>query len=1687
LGGSLCLLLLPLLGWSQVVISQLYGNGGNSGAVYKNDFVELYNRGTASVPLAGYAIQYASATGTTYGSNKLALTGSIAAGGYYLIQLGAGSGGTTALPTPDVTGSINMSGSAGKLALTSSTTSITSAADASVVDFVGFGTTANEKEGSSPAPAVSANTQAQARLGSGSTDTNQNGADFVVQLANPRNSASPVVTTTAPTGPGTTTATAGGTVLLAGTPALTGRGVVVGTAISPRLGGTGVLTFADGAATTGAYATSLTGLTAGTAYYATAYATNAAGTSYGNDLAFSTTAAGSSITTGTPTGTPVCATAAATITVPFTSNGTFTGTYSVQLSDASGSFAAPTALATTGTASPLTATIAAGTASGTGYKVRVVNDNPTTTGTANATAFTIVSNPTVTIAPGTGQTIAQGASLSFTGTETPAATSRQWLYGTASGSYGTATGITTTTYTFTPSAAGTYYVVLRSVFAGCGAVTSAETQVTVTAPQPLLTASPTTLSGFAAAQGAASAAQAYTLAGTNLPAGGSVQVSLPASSGYEVSADNTTFGPTASLSYAGTALPTGSSAPKVYVRLAATTAVGAYNGVAVTNTVFDNASAATTTAATVTVSGDVTTAPTITTTAVAPALLVPGSSVTVSYSTAGVFGAGNVFSAELSTAAGTFPGTTLATTASAAGSLTATLPTNAAAGSSYAIRVNASSPATTGAASAAFAITAGVFEPFEAASTGTSYVSPAAAFAFSSGSWTLFQALTGSSGSEAYRGTQSIRVRGGGYAQYSKANGVGVVSLYAATYGSDTNVSFALSYSTDGGTTFTAVPGTPAAGALPAYGATHSFTTGPYSYTLNVTGSVLLRIANTNATVAAGTRINFDDVTITDYVNTAPTLKATPTTLAISATTGQVATGTYTLSGQNLPAGTTVAIASPDPSLLVSVDGGATYAATATSSAATASGDLSQVVSVQFTAPATGGTTTATLTNDVASLGLAAPVTVTATAVPIVTYTWTGATSTSWSEPTNWTPTRTTTTGNDILVFDGQATATPTVTTDFASPQTIGQLQFSNGVSATFRNPDNRVLTISNLATGPDLTLAAGTTLTVFNPAASTTATGLTLQLATGATASIGGTLVFDAATASTTGTGAHRLLGSGAANSIEFGSGSVFSARANFAGSAFGTATALANNVVFRNGARYEQLGGSNPFALTQPASITVLEPASTYVYGVAGTVPPSLSGRTFGNLEYNVGNGNANASTVANAVTIAGNLVITTGDVGLNLTGGVNLQGNVLVNGGSSLTFAPGSGATVQLNGTTAQTFGGTAPAGALTFGPNATLQLNNAAGLVLARSLTLSRLTLTSGLLSTDAVNLLTLTSGATLLPATPTAASFVNGPLARATAAGAGTTLFPIGRNGAYRPLTLAAATQAVATTYTAVQTTGGPADQTLLAPLARISSIRYFSLTPSPAPAQGGFSGTIQLSFGADDAVNTPAAPSFVVAKSDGSGWSSIGRSANTSSTLTSDSFTDFSDFILASTDANAAVNPLPVALTSFGASRASAGVQLRWTTASELHSAYFEVERSLDGVAFTAVARVAAAGSAALPRTYTAADATAPLAVLYYRLRQVDQDGTAAYSPTLTVATSPAAAATGLELALSPNPAHESLSFSTGQPTAYTVRTALGQAVLQGTTAGGASTVPVAGLPAGVYFFELHTSAGRVVRRFVKD
>jgi len=194
---TLLFVLCSMLSYSQsttVVISQFYGAGGNTGAVYNADYVELHNVSGSSVSLSGFTIQYGSSavSGTWSGVAPLPAV-SIPAGGYYLIQMSNPGVNGVALPAVDYVAnpSIAMAAANGRVALVNGLTALSGCpATGSYIDFAGYGT-ATCFEGSAATPALSA-TLAAFRNNNGCTDTDNNGADFTVAAPAPRNSGTPV-------------------------------------------------------------------------------------------------------------------------------------------------------------------------------------------------------------------------------------------------------------------------------------------------------------------------------------------------------------------------------------------------------------------------------------------------------------------------------------------------------------------------------------------------------------------------------------------------------------------------------------------------------------------------------------------------------------------------------------------------------------------------------------------------------------------------------------------------------------------------------------------------------------------------------------------------------------------------------------------------------------------------------------------------------------------------------------------------------------------------------------------------------------------------------------------------------------------------------------------------------------------------------------------------------------------------------------------------------------------------------------------------------------------------------------------------------------------------------------------------------------------------------------------------------
>jgi 5'-nucleotidase len=186
-------------GTSPIVISEAYLSGGSAGAAYKNKFVELYNSSDAPVSLAGWSLQYRSASATTAPTGVAALSGSIPAKGHYLVQGGSNNGGAAGadLPAPDVVATdINPSGTTGTIILAKQPTAVALGTGslvepAGVADLLGYG--ASNTFETQPAQAPAGNTDVKSFNRAAGADSNSNAADFSLSA------------TITPTGSGSTT------------------------------------------------------------------------------------------------------------------------------------------------------------------------------------------------------------------------------------------------------------------------------------------------------------------------------------------------------------------------------------------------------------------------------------------------------------------------------------------------------------------------------------------------------------------------------------------------------------------------------------------------------------------------------------------------------------------------------------------------------------------------------------------------------------------------------------------------------------------------------------------------------------------------------------------------------------------------------------------------------------------------------------------------------------------------------------------------------------------------------------------------------------------------------------------------------------------------------------------------------------------------------------------------------------------------------------------------------------------------------------------------------------------------------------------------------------------------------------------------------------------------------------------
>ncbi len=193
-------------GSPDLVISQIYTRGGEAGATYRNDFIEIFNRSNLTLNLIDYSLQLTALVPTSPGGplvvdavslRFVSSRGNIPLnpGQYVLYQFGSSGNNGALLPvTPDATNpQINLVSTSGRVALVKGDTPLVKlgcpvGVDASLVDFAGYGTATCSEGGATIAPPATSN--AAVRNNSGCDDTNNNVADFTLNAPVPRNMAS---------------------------------------------------------------------------------------------------------------------------------------------------------------------------------------------------------------------------------------------------------------------------------------------------------------------------------------------------------------------------------------------------------------------------------------------------------------------------------------------------------------------------------------------------------------------------------------------------------------------------------------------------------------------------------------------------------------------------------------------------------------------------------------------------------------------------------------------------------------------------------------------------------------------------------------------------------------------------------------------------------------------------------------------------------------------------------------------------------------------------------------------------------------------------------------------------------------------------------------------------------------------------------------------------------------------------------------------------------------------------------------------------------------------------------------------------------------------------------------------------------------------------------------------------------
>jgi len=310
------------------------------------------------------------------------------------------------------------------------------------------------------------------------------------------------------------------------------------------------------------------------------------------------------------------------------------------------------------------------------------------------------------------------------------------------------------------------------------------------------------------------------------------------------------------------------------------------------------------------------------------------------------------------------------------------------------------------------------------------------------------------------------------------------------------------------------------------------------------------------------------------------------------------------------------------------------------------------------------------------------------------TYTWNATSGTAdWATASNWTPSRTAPSNNDVLYFSNGGTAIATG----IPTQTVGKVIVTNNTTIGLRSTSSQTLTIQG-GSGTDLDVSSGSAFNIDSDQ------NFTVSLGSGATGSISGTVKVRNGVSGTSKD--HRLTATDA-GALTFNSGSVFEAE-DLNGNVFGSG-GTNGTVIFASGSVYISGDGANPFGT---GSKVTFQSGSLYKHSQNANAP-SLAGRTYANFEYSF-NGTLNHGLGGSACTME-NLTVSQGTFNISLSANntalnITLNGDLAVSSGATFSYSPANSAaasTFTFSGSYSHVISGS---GSIIFGTNATVDITS-----------------------------------------------------------------------------------------------------------------------------------------------------------------------------------------------------------------------------------------------------------------------------------------------------------------------------------------------------------------------------------------